>query len=214
MRLIHFRHIRIGIGFTCGVRLFGNSQWLLGPPQVHLLALKGIAQLSHQDKIHVPNEADFSEDASDILLQINLRLKLDEIANIEAKALFAQARRTPAAKQLRELASRIYDARRAREKLLDRKLLGEPAWDMLLALFFMPARGEILSVTGLCYASAVPLTTALRQQTVLAAEGLIERGPQGEDHRRHIVRLTPRGRALMSNYLTRLFYCDTHSQTV
>ena len=142
-------------------------------------------------------------------LQINLRFKLDEVARIEATTLSSRARRTPTRRELCQLACRIYDARRARDKVLDRKLFGEPAWDMLLALFCLPARGELMSVSALTYASAVPQSTGHRWQAMLRDEGLIERGPQGVDARRQIVRLTPNGRALMETYLTRLFYCET-----
>ena len=105
----------------------------------------------------------------------------------------------------------IIKSRTARSKFFPSNLFSEPAWDMLLALFFMPARGEILSVSGLCYVSGVPNTTALRWQDILKAEKLIERGPDELDARRHLVRLTPKARSLMKAYLTRLFYCDMPS---
>jgi DNA-binding MarR family transcriptional regulator len=148
-------------------------------------------------------------DSEDIKLQINLRLRLDEVAEIEAKVLRAGAERPPSQTELWQLACRIYDARRARDKLMDGELFGEPAWDMLLALYCLPARGYLMTVKGLAYSAAVPPTTGLRWQKVLQVEGFIERGPQGADLRKQILRLTPKGRALMDKYLTRLFYCDT-----
>jgi predicted transcriptional regulator len=81
---------------------------------------------------------------------------------------------------------------------------------MLLALYCLPARGEKLTITSLIYSADVPQTTGHRWQKVLHEEGLIERGPQGGvDQRRQVVRLTARGRALMDQYLTKLFYFDT-----
>jgi DNA-binding MarR family transcriptional regulator len=148
-----------------------------------------------------PNEA------LDFEIQINLRLKLDEFAEIEATALRLNARREPSSRELWELAGRIFDARRARSKVLDAELFGEPAWDMLLALYCLPKRGLIMSVSGLNYSAEVAQTTGLRWQKLLRDEGLIERGPQEVDARRQIVRLTARGRDLMTAYLTRLFYC-------
>ena len=148
-----------------------------------------------------------SESPGDIRLQINLRLKLDEVVAVEATTLRAHPKREPSDKDLRQLAARIYDARRVREKVLDGELFGEPAWDMLLALSFMPARGEFLSVSGLCHASGAPATTGLRWQASLRRERLIERGPDEVDARRQFVRLTKKGRTLMQAYLTRLFYC-------
>jgi DNA-binding MarR family transcriptional regulator len=113
--------------------------------------------------------------------------------------------------ELRELASRIYDARRTRGKILGRKLFGEPAWDMLLALYCLPVRGLVMSVTTLNYCADVPQTTGHRWQQVLACDGLIERGPKQMDARRQVVRLTPRGTTLMEKYLGRLLNCPTGS---
>lgn len=147
--------------------------------------------------------------AEDIRLQINLRLNLDEVTEVEAKQLRDSARRRPTRRELTRLACQMYDARRARDRVMDRQLFGEPAWDMLLALYCLPARGELLTVTGLNYAADVAQTTGLRWQRTLRDEGLIERGPNELDERKQMLRLTPKGRALMEQYLTRLFYCDT-----
>lgn len=171
------------------------------------------AGLSRDKKIEASTEAMRASQAvgsDDVLVQVNLRLRLDEVVEVEAMALRAQPSRAPSKKELQKLARRIYEARRSREKMLDGKLFGEPAWDMLLALFYMPAQGKFLSVSGLCFVSGVPPTTALRHQVVLTNEGLIERGPDELDQRRQFIRLTKKGRRLMADYLTRLFYADTN----
>ncbi len=93
--------------------------------------------------------------------------------------------------------------------MLDRQLFGEPAWDMLLALYCLPARGERLTITALTLAADTPQTTGHRWQTILTEEGLIERGPLELDARKQFVRLTEKGRRLLDDYLTSLFYCDT-----
>ncbi len=169
------------------------------------------AHLSRYNNIESPCDATDSQDflTGDVYLQISLQLQFDETVGFTAKALRKQRQFSPTSKELRWLACRIYEARRTREKHLEPKLFGEPAWDKLLALFHMPARGEMLSVTGLCHASGVALTTALRWQQILRDENLIERGPSGTDARRQIVRLTPKGRTLMSDYLTRLYSFDS-----
>lgn len=167
--------------------------------------------MSRENKISVTNSPNLPGDTSEdeIRMQINLRLRLDEVAEAEANQLRASARRAPSRRELCRLACRIYDARRARDKIIDRKLFGEPAWDMLLALYCLPARGELLTVTALSLAANVRQTTGLRWQASLTTEGLIERGPQGLDQRKQFIRLTPAGRALMDRYLSHLFYCDT-----
>jgi len=77
---------------------------------------------------------------------------------------------------------------------------------MLLALFFFPARGEMLGTTALSYAASTSPTTGLRWQQVLTGHGLIERGPSSFPIRRQFLRLTDKGRTLMEEYLTRIFF--------
>ena len=165
------------------------------------------------------NQLEFSTDLSssgeldgdDLLLQLNLRLHLDEIADIEAEQLRAAARRQPTRKELCRLAYKIYNARRLRDRIVEEKLFSEPAWDMLLALYCLPRRGEILTVTGLTYAADVPLATGLRWQKTLIDYGLIERGPPGVDGRKVFVRLTEAGRELMARLMTRLYHYEPRS---
>jgi DNA-binding MarR family transcriptional regulator len=111
----------------------------------------------------------------------------------------------PTRRQLVNLACRIYDARRTRDRFFDQTLLKDPGWDMLLALYCLPARGEFLSVDALSHAAAVHPTTGLRWQKQLSDAGLMERGPHGIDQRKQMVRLTVEGRSVMERYLTRIF---------
>ena len=89
--------------------------------------------------------------------------------------------------------------------MFDQKLFGEPGWDMLLALYCLPTRGERLGVTALSNASAVSVTSALRWQAILTEDGLIERIPDEDDKRREFVRLTDKGRTMLEDYLLWLF---------
>jgi len=172
--------------------------------------LRRTAHVSRQDKLLLPVTAQAPAGTDeDLVVQINLRLRLDEVADLEAELLRISARRQPSRKELRRLARRIYDARRLRDKLLDNSLFGEPAWDMLLALYHLPASGHMLTVSGLCCCAGVPQTTALRWQTVLFNEGFIERGPSETDARVQFVRLTEHGNELVEKYLTRLYYCES-----
>jgi DNA-binding MarR family transcriptional regulator len=89
-------------------------------------------------------------------------------------------------------AAEIYRMRRARDQILPDDLVGEPAWDILLALFAEePAQ---VSVSSLCYASGVPATTALRWINVLSQRGMIERVQHPRDGRVVLVSLTESGR--------------------
>ena len=167
--------------------------------------------MSRQEKLEPPTTEEKRPQlpAEDIRLQIELRLCLDKAAEVEAKELRASVRQAPTRNDLSRVAGRIFDARRMRERVLDGRVLGEPAWDILLALYCLPLRGEVLSVTSLSLAANLAPTTGLRWQSLLLSEGLIEQGPGNVDARRRMMRLTTEGRSLMERYLTKLFYCDT-----
>ncbi len=104
--------------------------------------------------------------------------------------------------QLVELACGIYEARRSRGRFFNSELFGEPVWDMLLALFCVPAQRENLSITGLCYSVDVPPTTGLRCVKKMERGGLIIRRPDPLDGRRIYMQLTDKGETLMNNYLS------------
>ena len=165
--------------------------------------------MSRQDSLDIPEIDDVLSEfpGDDDQLQIDLRLGLEKIAAAEEERLRQAPRRRPTQSQLNRLAYDIYRARRTRGLLFDPHLLGEPAWDMLLALYSLPPRGEVLSVMSLSLAAEVPGTTGLRWQAKLLQEGLIKRGPHVRDARSHLVGLSQLGRLLMDRYLIKLFYC-------
>ena len=166
--------------------------------------------MSRQDNFDPPQIDNGRSESpiDDDQLQIDLRLGLDEVAAAELEKLRHRARRRPTKRELERLASKLYDARRARDRLFRDKLFGEPAWDMLLALYCFPKRGIFLSVMSLGHAANIPPTTGLRWQKLLEARGLVERGPIEPGTRQQLVRLTKQGRLTMSKYLIRLYYCD------
>jgi DNA-binding MarR family transcriptional regulator len=147
----------------------------------------------------------------DLRLQIDIRLEVDGPA--EAGGIKAKPDTVPTAADLCQLASGIYRARRNRDKLLHGELFGEPAWDMMLALYFLPANGERLTVTGLSYAANVPQTTGLRIQGALAQRGLIEKRHEQSDRRVQLVLLTDKGRAWLENYLGSLLCSKVPAQS-
>jgi DNA-binding MarR family transcriptional regulator len=167
---------------------------------------KGSCAVSRQDKLSPPLIDGALKDpaSAEYCLEVDLRLKLDEIAEMEADLLRRRARRQPSKRELTQLACKIYDARRARDKLLEKGFFGEPAWDMLLALYCLPARGEMLRSTALAYASNLSCTTGLRWQNILTEKGWIERGPKELPSRKQFFRLTAQGRFKLERSHSRL----------
>jgi DNA-binding MarR family transcriptional regulator len=117
-----------------------------------------------------------------------------------ARTRISGGRRLNAA-EMNSLALLMYQGRRDRERYFDAGLFSDPAWDILLAAYCLPTSERPLSITGLCYASAVPPTTALRWIKHLCVIGLLTRSPSSDDARVVFVELTQSGRAKMEDYL-------------
>ena len=98
------------------------------------------------------------------------------------------------------LAEDLYRNRRRRARHLPSRLLGEPAWDILLDLYAAAGRGQAVSVSHACLGADAPASTALRWLQHLESEGLVERLPDPTDARRHYVRLTEAGLGRMTAY--------------
>ena len=94
-------------------------------------------------------------------------------------------------------ADALLAARRTRGEALGPNLFGDPAWDMLLALFSAAERGESLSVSRLCAAAGVAQTTALRWIEQLEQNRLVSRSADAADARRTLITLAPDAREKM-----------------
>ena len=90
------------------------------------------------------------------------------------------------------LAGELYQFRRRRERLFG-PIFGEPAWDILLDLFVMEAKGRRVPVSSACIASGVSHSTALRQIDELVRRNLVMRERDEIDKRRTYLRLTEAG---------------------
>jgi len=95
---------------------------------------------------------------------------------------------------------RIQKARRLRGRFLRPQLFADPAWDMLLELYGDSLNGARVSVSGLCYASGVPPTTALRWIQTLVSQDLVVKTDDPLDARRVLMELSPQGITAMDAY--------------
>jgi DNA-binding MarR family transcriptional regulator len=91
-------------------------------------------------------------------------------------------------------------ARGERAKFFSRSMFGEPAWDMLLALYI--AGDQALSVGKLVSMIDEPKTTALRWLDYLEEKRLIARNPDPLDRRFVWVKLLERGRECLDGYFS------------
>lgn len=97
----------------------------------------------------------------------------------------------PSYKSVTQFAAGMRAIRLRRNDTLGTPVFRDPAWDMLLDLMVANEEDRQVSVSGLCHASGVPTTTALRHFERLETLGLLARRPDPADRRRFWVKGTP-----------------------
>jgi DNA-binding MarR family transcriptional regulator len=108
-----------------------------------------------------------------------------------------------------QAAQREYRIRRSRHRLFGTAMFGEPAWDLLLALFINGRAGEKLTVSRLLRFSEAPATTALRWLKYLEKEHLVERESHPRDARSAFVELSERGEQRLETYFSETLKSQT-----
>jgi DNA-binding MarR family transcriptional regulator len=106
----------------------------------------------------------------------------------------------------RWLARKLIEDRCRRNYLFGEQLFGEPAWDMLLALYGRNDRQELSDMVWLADAAHIPQSTAVRWQWALIERGLVEFAPKRAFGVAAEVRLTEQGRQLMERYLLQTWF--------
>jgi DNA-binding MarR family transcriptional regulator len=94
----------------------------------------------------------------------------------------------------KEIAQMIFDFRMARTQLFPASMFGEPAWDMMMALYIAnqaPAAADLARWTN------TPLSTAMRWIAYLEGHDLVVRETSAEDRRVQTIRLTSEARISM-----------------
>lgn len=89
--------------------------------------------------------------------------------------------------------------RETRTKFLPRSMFGEPAWDLLLALF-VHDNGVPVAVTDLAKLAETPVSTAVRWMDYLEEKGLVRRERSDLDRRVSKVTLSDEGRRRLDAY--------------
>lgn len=94
--------------------------------------------------------------------------------------------------------------RHRRTTIFERSMFGEPAWDMLLALYILDVSGQRQTTGALMQFSGAPITTARRWLDYLVGNGLALRSHHPTDQRVMFISLTEKGR-----YALDLYYSET-----
>ena len=116
---------------------------------------------------------------------------------------------TPVTDQLKEReqarvwADRLYAERRRRDSLFPDGLFGEPAWDLLLAMFTAREKGHAMILCRAYKAAGVSDTTGRRLLDRMEEEGLITRRRAPRSRKMRIVELTDKAVERLIDYLAR-----------
>jgi DNA-binding MarR family transcriptional regulator len=101
-----------------------------------------------------------------------------------------------------ELAKYLYETRRLREKFLPPDLFAEPAWDILLLLYWAGESGQRMSISAVCCSAGVPETTAQRWIQKLLETGMLNKEPHPTDLRVSWLTLSAQAKASLEEYLS------------
>lgn len=99
-----------------------------------------------------------------------------------------------------QLAKEIHDARRARDRIFPPDVFADPAWDILLILYWAHYVQQRLTVTNVSASAAVPPTTALRWIENLRGLGMVRKSRHFLDGRVQWLDLTADATAKLDQY--------------
>jgi DNA-binding MarR family transcriptional regulator len=108
----------------------------------------------------------------------------------------------PARELLVEFARHTFVQRARRSQNFHPAMFGEPAWDMMLALYVTEQSQVRHTVSGLVNLSGVPSTTALRWLDFLEKEELVARRSSSTDRRVFYMELTDKARDALDAYFS------------
>ena len=101
---------------------------------------------------------------------------------------------------LRAVARFTLEARQGRVEHFSPAMFGEPAWDLLLALYLTEADTRAPALSSLAKTAGIAITTAFRWIDYLEEKRLIERERSSDDARALTVALSEVGRTRLEGY--------------
>lgn len=95
----------------------------------------------------------------------------------------------------------IIGTRSLRNRYFPSQIFADPAWDILLDLARAKLEGQQVSVSSVCIAASVPMSTALRWVKQMTDANLLRRWTDPNDRRRDLIALTEPTADRMREYL-------------
>lgn len=99
------------------------------------------------------------------------------------------------------LVRRLIRIEQSRARVIGGKLLGDPAWNILLDLLLAALENRQVSVSSACIVAGVATTTALRLINRMVEDGVLERVPDQNDRRRDYLVISPKIQDALKEYL-------------
>ncbi len=124
------------------------------------------------------------------------------VAALESKAGDAVPDGPVADKEIASTLRLIIGSRNLRTRYFPGDLFADPAWDILLDLTRAALEKQQVSVSSVCIAASVPMSTALRWVRQMTEAGLLRRWTDPKDRRRDLIALTEQSASYMRDYLT------------
>lgn len=114
--------------------------------------------------------------------------------------------KTPSNDDLAATLRAIITSRALRGRFFSSQLFADPAWEILLDLTRAQLENQQVSVSSVCIAASVPMSTALRWVAQMTEAGLLRRWPDARDGRRDLIALSDATAGHMREYL-----CAVHA---
>jgi hypothetical protein len=99
------------------------------------------------------------------------------------------------------LVRRLVRAEYSRSRVIGGKILGDPAWNILLDLLLASLEGRRVAVSSACIVAGVATTTALRLVNRMVDDGVLVRIPDDNDGRRSFLGIEPTVEKALKCYL-------------
>lgn len=103
-----------------------------------------------------------------------------------------------------DIVRKLIRAEQSRSRVVGGKLLGDPAWNILLDLLLASIEGRPVAVSSACIVAGVATTTALRLVNKMVGDDVLLRMPDESDGRRDFLAIQPDVEAALRNYLVDL----------
>lgn len=99
------------------------------------------------------------------------------------------------------LVKKLIRAEYSRARVIGGKILGDPAWNILLDLLLASLEGRQVAVSSACIVAGVATTTALRLVNRMVDDGVLVRIPDESDGRRHFLAIEPAVEQALKAYI-------------